>query len=238
MAHDLTEEQFKRALPKQLRNTVDTQLIDTINTLISEPIAREAYRDNLLSYTSVMQEGSFKISSYIDAVRYVSFKLMGDTNVLAYSKTFPDRIQNFAKNNTSEKDISKYVNGYNKNKLVNLIYEQTLIPSHILNADVYQKAINTQANLMTSARSEKVRSDAADSLLKHLKPPEVKQVELDISVKEDKCIEDLRNTILELGEHQLKLVNSGFATPKDIAHSVIMPINNDDDIIEGEVVSG
>ena len=235
MAHDLTEEQFKRALPKQLRSAVDTSLISTINTLVMDPIAREAYRDNLLSYTGVMQDGRFKISSYLEAIRYVSHKMLGDTNILAYSKTFPDRMQNFVTNKTSEKDISKYVHSYNGNKLVNLIYEQTLIPSHILNADIYQKAINTQATLMTTAHSEHVRATAADSLLKHLKPPEVKQVELDISIKEDKTIEDLRNTILELGEHQLKLVNSGFATPKDIAHSTIVT-PDDSDVIEGELV--
>jgi hypothetical protein len=34
---------------------------------------------------------------------------------------------------------------------------QTLVPSYVLNADLYQKALNTSAELMISAKSEKVR---------------------------------------------------------------------------------
>ena len=60
---------------------------------------------------------------------------------------------------------------YNKNKLVNLILEQSMIPSWVLNQDMYQKALNVQCELMLTANSEKV-SDAANSILTHLKPPQ------------------------------------------------------------------
>lgn len=65
------------------------------------------------------------------------------------------------KSGVSEKDQSSYISAYHKSKLVNLIFEQTLIPIHILNAPLLQQAINVQAELMLTANSEKVRSDAA-----------------------------------------------------------------------------
>lgn len=221
---DLTEEQFKEALPKQMKKSVNKQLIDQINKSITDPIFKETYRDNLLGYISVMQEGRFKMQQYLDAVKYVSYKLMGDTNIAAYTKTFPNRYQNFVQNGTSSKDIASYVTSYNKNKLVNLILEQTLIPTHIINADIFQRAINTQAELMIGASSEKVRSDAANSLLTHLKPPETKKVELDIGLKEDNVISDLRNTIADLANEQQRMVSSGFNDAKEVAHSKIIDI--------------
>ena len=215
----LTIDQFKLALPDKVKKSVNQELIDHINKTLSEPELYEAYRENLLSYTKVMAEGKFKISSYVDAVKYVSHKLMGCTNIEAYTKTFPDKYQNFLLQGVVAKDIASYVTAYNKSKLVNLIYEQTLIPSYVLNQDLYQKALNVQAELMVSAHSEKVRSDAANSLLTHLKMPEVTKVELDIGIKEDGSIAALRATTLELARQQRLMVEAGAMNAQEVAHS-------------------
>lgn len=215
----LTIDQFKLALPDKVKKSVNQELIDHINKTLSEPELYEAYRENLLSYTKVMAEGKFKISSYVDAVKYVSHKLMGCTNIEAYTKTFPDKYQNFLLQGVVAKDIASYVTAYNKSKLVNLIYEQTLIPSYVLNQDLYQKALNVQAELMVSAHSEKVRSDAANSLLTHLKMPEVTKVELDIGIKEDGSIAALRATTLELARQQRLMVEAGVMNAQEVAHS-------------------
>ena len=120
------------------------------------------------------------------------------------------------------KDIASYVTAYNKSKLVNLIFEQTLIPSHVLNQDLYQRALNVQADLMINAKSEKVRCDAANSLLTQLKAPEVKKVELDIGVKEDGLIAALRATTLELARQQRLMVESGAMNAQEVAHGKLI----------------
>lgn len=218
----LTIEQFKQALPDKMKQSVNQELIDQINKTLSEPELYEAYRDNLMSYTKVMAEGKFKVSQYIDAVKYVSHKLMGCTNIEAYTKTFPDKYAAFVAQGVAAKDIASYVTAYNKTKLVNLIYEQTLIPHYVLNQDLYQKALNVQAELMTSAHSEKVRSDAANSLLTHLKMPETQKVELEIGVKEDGSIAALRATTLELARQQRLMVESGAMTAQEVGHSKLV----------------
>ena len=222
----LTIDQFKSALPDKVKRTVNQELIDQINTTLADPEMYETYRDNLVSYTSVMQDGRFKVSSYIDAVKYVSHKLMGCTNTDAYIKTFPDKYDRFIAQGVASKDIASYVTAYNKNKLVNLIMEQTLIPSYVLNQDLYQKALNVQAELMTTANSEKVRCDAANSLLTHLKMPETQKVELEIGVKEDSSIAALRATTLELSRQQRLMMESGAMNAQEVAHGKL--------IIEGE----
>lgn len=215
----LTVDQFKQALPDKVKKSINQDLIDQINLTLSEPEMYEAYRDNLLSYTRVMADGRFKVSEYVNAVKYVSHKLMGATNIEAYSKTFPDKIQRFAAQGVSSKDIASYVTAYNKSKLVNLIFEQTLIPSYVLNQDLYQRALNVQADLMISAKSEKVRSDAANSLLSHLKMPETQKVELDVKVKEDSSINQLRQATLELARQQRLSLEAGAMNAQEVAHS-------------------
>lgn len=218
----LTIEQFKQALPDKVKKSINQELIDQINTTLADPEMYEAYRDNLVSYTKVMADGKFKVTSYIDAVRYVSHKLMGCTNIDAYTKTFPDKYARFIAQGVTAKDIASYVTAYNKSKLVNLIFEQTLIPSYVLNQDLYQRALNVQADLMITAKSEKVRCEAANSLLTQLKMPEVKKVELDIGVKEDSSIAALRATTLELARQQRLMVESGAMSAQDVAHGKLV----------------
>ena len=223
----LTIEQFRQALPDKVKKSLNQELIDQINGTLAEPELYEAYRDNLISYTKVMAEGKFKISGYIDAVMYVSHKLMGCTNIDAYIKTFPQKYQRFVDQGVEPKDIASYVTAYNKSKLVNLIFEQTLIPSYVLNQDLYQKALNVQAELMITARSEKVRSDAANSLLTHLKMPEAQKVELDITVKEDSAIGSLRETTFALVRQQRLMLEAGAMNAQEVAHSRLEIIDVD-----------
>ena len=218
----LTLETFKTALPDKVKKTINQELMDSINKTLSDPDMYETYRENLLSYASVMADGRFKMESYVSAVKYVSHKLMGASNIAAYIKTFPDKYQDFINRGIETKDIASYVTAYNKSKLVNLIMEQTLIPSYVLNQDLYQKALNVQAELMLTAKSEKVRSDAANSLLTQLKMPEVNKVQLDVNVKEDGSIAALRESTLELVRQQKLMVQAGAMNAQEVAHSKLV----------------
>lgn len=218
----LTIDQFKQALPDKVKKSINQELIDQINTTLSDPEMFESYRENLLSYTKVMADGRFKVDSYVQAVKYVSHKLMGCTNIEAYTKTFPDKYARFVQQGVQAKDIASYVTAYNKSKLVNLIFEQTLIPSYVLNQDLYQKALNVQAELMVSSHSDKVRCDAANSLLTHLKMPETQKVELEIGVKEDSSIAQLRAATLELARHQRLAMEAGAMNAQEVAHARIV----------------
>lgn len=218
----LTADELRAALPDKVKKSVNQELIDRINATLSNPEEFEHYRNNLVSYTSVMKDGKFKIEQYLDAVRYVSFKLMGATNIEAYSKTFPDKMAAFHAQGVAAKDIASYVSSYNKGKLVNLIFEQTMIPVHVLNMDLHQKALNHLANLMVSAKSEMVQKDAAIGLLNALKPPEVKKVELDITAREDGSINALRETTMALVAQQRAMLESGVMNAQEVAHQKLV----------------
>lgn len=221
----ITKELFQQALPKNLRNSVDDNVIDHINKLLSSHPYAEQFRDNLIGYSHVINNGRFKVTDYLNAVVYVSFKVMGDTNISAFTKTFPDKMKQWQSEGVEAKQIASYVHAYNNNKIVQLIYEQTITPTWILNQDLYQKAINTQAELMLTARSEKVRSDAANSLMNHLKKPEKLEshVKIDIEHK-NSVIDELEMTTRALVEQQKAMLQSGMMQIKDIAESKIINV--------------
>lgn len=228
----LTIEDVESAIPAHTSIKVTDDLVNALNNLSSDPIASETMRDNFITYKSIMKEGKFKLDDYVAAVVYVSYRMMGQSQHESYKNTFPERYKRLIAKGTSDKAISSYVSAYNKNKLVNLITEQTLIPVWILNQGVYQEAINTQAELMKNAKSEKVRSDAANSLLTHLKRPEEKKVELSIGVADTSGMSELKDKLRELASFQQDMIRGGAPTSQ-IAEQSLM---KKDPIEDAEVI--
>lgn len=230
----ITPEEFKEALPPQIRKNVTPEVMDIINRGVVDPEVAAVYRENVVGLASVMKEGKFKLNDYLMAVHFVSRKLLGDTNIQAWAKTFQKRYNAAVQRGTSRNELGAVASRYNASKLVTLLMGQTMMPTHILNAPLYQEALNTQAELMRTAKSEKVRCDAANSLMTALKPPEVKKVELDIGYKEDDSVQALRETTRQLVEQQRKMIQSGQVSVRSIAESKLIGHGSTED---GKVVN-
>ena len=207
---NLSIEQFKRCLPSNVRGNVTEEIVERFNEVLNDPLAREAVAENLIGFTNVIAQGKFKLESYLYAVKYVTYKAMGDSNILAYRKTFPQRVQDLIDRGVPDKDINSMVSAYNKSKLVTLIFQAMAIPTHILNQDLFQEALNVQRQLMLDPTVKPlVRCQAAKALMDTLKPPEVKQMELAVSVKETDTVTELRKATTELAKAQLEALRKG-----------------------------
>lgn len=218
----LTKDLVARALPANLKNSVTQGLVDDLNNIATDPEIAEAMRENFLSYTKVLQEGRFKTEDYLNAVKFVSYRLMNYSNKDSYFRTFPQRYQALVARGATEQEISAYVSMYAKGKLVNLILEQTLVPTWVLNQDKFQQAINTLATEMTDAESSFVRVTAANALLTHLKKPEAAGPLVNIDMRETSGINDLRDTLTKLAKQQQELIQKHGVTTKEIAAQAII----------------
>lgn len=212
----LSKEEIERALPANLKTAATQELADTVNNVVSDPIEAQHIRDNFIGYVNVLQQGRFNTKDYLNAVVYVSYKLMGYSNREAYEKTFPGRMHDLISNGVPSNQIAAYVSIYNKGKLVNLIYQQSLIPVWVLNQDMVQRAINVQADLMINSQSDKVRCEAANSILTHLKKPEVKEFQISMEQKENSGMTELKDLLKDLAREQIKHIEEGTPT-RDIA---------------------
>jgi hypothetical protein len=222
----LTVESLKAAMPKRQKHNITPSLVNELNTIIEDPEERRYFRENLMSYTAVLDDPNVKLPDYISAVRYVSYQLMGFTNQQSWVKTFPDRYQRLIDDGKIDENddvhLRATVSCYNRGKLVNAIREQTLIPTWVLNSDIHQKAINRLAHLMIASKSEKVQADAAASLLTHLKMPETVKMKMDIEVKEDDSIKQLREETTRLVKAQREAIETGTADARVIAEGKLV----------------
>lgn len=221
-------EEFKDALPVQMKKNVNMNLIDRVNAIIDSDEDKEAFKEDIIGLSTILKDGKFKLENYVCAVKFVRYTMMGRTNTEAYKLTFPEKYAKWIDMGKTNKDISAAVTIYNKGKLVNLVREAAMIPVYVYNADIYQEAINTQVEIMRNTNvSPKVRSDAANSIMSHIKPPEVKKVELDLGVSEDSALTGLRDVTAKLIEQQKKALESGSLSAKEIAEQNFVVIDND-----------
>jgi hypothetical protein len=205
--------------------------VDLINSSIDDSEIRDVYRENILSWINVLQEGKWKINDYANAVKYVTYKLLGDTQMSSWVKVFPDRFQKLVDKGIPDKNISAHVTMYNKTPLVLKIHERTLPAIHLLNSDILQEAINVEATLMRTSRSDTVRMKAAAILIEHLKAPESLKVDINVGVSND-TVEDLRGITRALAVEQKRMIESGGMSAKGIAEMDV--IRKREDAIDAE----
>ena len=203
----LTLGAVQESLPAQHRHNITQDMVNQLNALSRDPEEARNIRDNFVTFSGVLQEGRYKVGDYVQAVMYVSHKIMGKTNIDSYKATFPDRYQAMKDAGRQPKDIASMVTAYNKGQLVTKIMERAMVPTWILNQDVFQEAINTQYELMMDIDvSPKVRSDAANSLLTHLKKPEIHKSELKVDIAMNDGMAALEQQLVEMSRKQLDLI--------------------------------
>ena len=226
----LTKVEVQNRVPKSLKNSITDALVDKLNTAISDPSLSEQMKENFFSYMSVLQDGVYKIQDYINAVIYVSFKLMGLSNRQAWERTFPDRLANLMSAGKSERYIDMNVSLYHKNKLVNTIMEQSLVPFWVLNQDARQKAVNTCVEIMEGSRNDLARVKAADTLLNYLQEPKEAGPLISIDARETAGFKELQNLLSDLANKQLQAINNGM-TAKEIAEQPLIEAQYEDKTI-------
>ncbi|MBS7344274.1 MAG: hypothetical protein KIG60_01185 [Caryophanon sp.] len=217
----LSKEDFVTALPSNVTKGVNSAVVDYVNEALADQDTRERFKENLFNYNKILSEGKYKVSDYISAVMYISFKSMNYTNIEAFERAFPEKMARYTREGKTMDQIHNFVSAYNRTKLVVALTAQAIIPTHILNQDLYQESINVNAKLMRNASREDVRQRAAEFLATHLAPPVDNKVKLDIGVSED-FLSELRNATDRLVDGQLEDIRSGRTTAAQIARTRII----------------
>lgn len=205
----ITLDVLKDLAPKKTRSLITQDLVDKINGWNEDPKLLGAFADNVLTYINVLKTGKYRIEEYLNAVRFVSYKLIGHSDIDAYAITFPDRYQRLVDEGVSRNDIAPYVSIYRKTQLVVKVFEQTIIPTHVLNAPMHQEALNIAMDIAVNGRSEVARVNACNTILSNTKPPETAKIELDVSIDKGSVIDDYEEAMRAMVEQQKVLIEQG-----------------------------
>lgn len=214
-------EAFKKLVPKSQRSLITQEFLDKVEESVKDPLIAEQFKEGVISYSKVLHTGKYKMDDYLNAVKYVSYKMLGMSNIDAYAATFPERYQRLK--DEGQTQIDAFCSMYNKNKLVMQIYEQTIVPSHILNAPLYQDALNELAIMIKdpSVRGM-IKVKACEAVLAHTKAPEVIENKFTIGIEQNETIADLRAVTEQLAETYRFALEKGHRNLKQLAEKSII----------------
>lgn len=224
----MTMNELVDALPASHKRAATSELLHLLNNIGADDELSDSIRTNFLTYAGVLQSGKYKMHDYLKAVTFVTLKGLGKTNTEAYAMVNPEKYADLVAKGTDSKTMSAYTSGYAKGKLVMLITEQSLVPMWVLNAPYYQEAIMTQVDLMRTAQSELVRTQAANSILTHLAKPKDAAPQIAITVNNDGTAA-LASQLEQLVLQQQEMIRLG-GTAKELA---AMPLGRKN---QGEVI--
>ena len=217
-------EAVKRLVPKNQRGMITPEFCEKVEKCVNDPVLAEQVKNNFISYLNVLSTGKFSMDEYLNAVKYVSFKLLNYTNRDAYAATFPDRWERMIKEGIEEKRMDAYVTMYNKSKLVMAIYEQTIVPTYVLNAPLHQEALNVLAKMIKDPSVRGMaKVKACEAILTHTKQPEIVKGELTIGLQENETIAELREVTEQLANTFRASIGKG-KTLQDVAEAQIIDV--------------
>lgn len=233
---DITVETIRKVLPRNLSSHITDDFVDKlVGSIKDKEIARNIL-DNFISYSSALKHGGYSLDEYMNAVKYVSYKLMDYNSTEAYIATFPDRYKELRKNG-QDKFVGNYASMYNRGKLVNLIFEQTMIPTYVLNAPLHQEALNTLADIIRDDKIKgMVKVKACETILNYTKKPDVIKGEININMgQQSSVINELREVTEQLASTLQKSLTSGQKSLNEVTNTEIIDV----DVLENkELVNG
>lgn len=215
-------QQIKKMVSKKHRAYITEDFVTDLNHLSTDPELARVYKENFLTYINVMQDGKWSIPEYIHAVKFVSLKLMGYDNTKAYSIVFPERAEKLTKNG---QQIGAFSCMYAKSKLVVAIFKQSIIPSYVLNAPLYQDALNELAKMIKDpAIKGMTKVKACEAILNATKQPDVVEGNINISVESSNTISDLRDITEQLAETFRNAVSNKTASLSSVTNTNIIDV--------------
>ena len=216
-------ESVKKLVPKSQRGLITQEFLDKIEASVQNSVIAEEFKNNFITYLNVLSTGKYKMEDYISAVKYVSFKLLGYSNVDAYAATFPDRYERLKRE--GQEQIEAFASMYNKNKLVMQIYEQTIVPTYVLNAPLHQEALNELAKMIKDPSVRGMtKVKACEAILQHTKQPEIVKGELTIGIEQQDTISDLRDVVEQLAEVNRLSIARNVKSIKEVAEAKIIDV--------------
>lgn len=206
------------------KKSITQDVVDELNKLAEDPDYGEEFIDSYITYFSVIERNDkWGTPKYTNAMKFFTLVESDMSLIDAYCKVFPERLQAVLDLGKERSDISGQASRYNNSKLVNDIRSMATIPVQLVHRHTFYESINVLADLMRTAQSEKVRGDAAATLLKELKPAENTKIQLDIGVKHS-VIDDYEMMMSRMAKEQQKLISQG-GDIKSIANASINPID-------------
>lgn len=225
----ISREYLVSSLPKGYSRYCSEEVLSKIEEACegcSEDLA-SYIEENIVTYISCVEGLRSRPEAYINAVKYCSMRLMGESIVESWKRTFPRRCERIAEECRGEEKWIEYkiknnADYYNKTVLVTKIMGMSLVPSWIVNAQYYQEGINKLVEIIRddSVRNGMVKVRACEALINATKKPDIIEQKIEIGSNIDvggEMMKELREVTEKLAVVLKDELKSGKGTLREVS---------------------
>lgn len=229
---------IQAAVGRRLRGFIDEEFMDKLEVISGsgDEVIDEYMGENFVEWLGVLEGGKWGLREYIDAVKYCSYRLLGETQESSYRKCFQEKCGKVEERYSGESEASRkervcwLARAYDKNKLVCMIMRQSLVPSWILNAPLYQEALN---ELVKMVRNNEVKGmskvRACEAIIEATKQPEEVKVSIggNVGVRSE-AMDELRQVTEELCRGLKEEMRSGRKDLREVSEIELVKNSEDE----------
>ena len=191
--------------------TQDT--VDELNKLVEDQDYGEQFLDQYISFFNILDKNSqWSTPKYMNALKYFSLIESGHSQIDAYVKVFPERLEARYARGEKKSDMGGEASRYNASQLVNEIRKVATVPVQLIHRHLLHEAIMKSARLMNDPHvSPAVQQKAAEVLIKELKPAEDSNVNIKIGMDEESKSQQAKlvDHIGQIALNQQKMLAAG-----------------------------
>lgn len=218
------KEQLQKLLPKNKKHLANDAILSLLRDPLDSSHISEFITDNFISYTDLLKNSStYGLKDYINAVKFASYRMLGDTWLECFKKTFPAKYEEHLAVGKTLDALRARADAFSRTKLVQSILERGYIAPYLLNQPLFQEALNTASKIMLDEKvSPMVRVQAAKTVLEYTKAPEVQKLQMEVGIKANDDLLQLEDTMNKLADVVYTGIQNGKLTSKEAIESTII----------------
>lgn len=185
---------LRELLPSDMtKDSKDSLIVEYLEgTDVDETVTlRELYKENLLSYSGIAKEGNVKITDYVVAVKYITYRNSGLGNYDAYKLAKKDDVVKALADGVTEKQLRNRAKAYAQTMIVKQIQAQGNTNLRTMFADYVIDGVERMHDIVQNG-SDKNAVEAFKSLMQYIAPPVESKVTVEAGAVDRKMDELLR----------------------------------------------
>ena len=218
----ITDDMIRQALPESFLKKSKKNIFDDIRKeLCGHPLS-EIYIDNFMSAgVAVKNTHAWTIHKYCKAVKFLTHKFLGRTDLDAWICAFPEKYEELLENKKHLRFYESYANYFARSDVVHDIIETMIKPPHVAHYHLYHESIVMLGKKMRESSSDRIVIDAAIALANILAPPPDSNVNINVNVSNPE-LESLKAGLSDLAKQQIDMIKNKEISVKDVA---LMKVN-------------
>lgn len=209
-------EKIRSGVPHELRQRFTPKAVNKMLERIDDEESKDSFIENLIDFSALLGDGRYSHTAFVNAVKFVTYRLMDRSKLDCYKLTFPDKYERMLEAGRDKNHIATVAWRYANGKLPTDMMKQARVELSVIFTAERVKVATELSKIALYSPKELNRIKAAEVFLTHTAPPD-EGMQLDVNVTGDDTIQKLTQLLSDQAIRQKEKIITGEYTAAEVA---------------------